>query len=64
MGFFPEGSGEKMTELDRRVSIISLFNNPFGIIVKDGLKLNLYIEELVKRFCSSHDDLMKEIIMA
>lgn len=51
MGFFPEGSGEKMTDLDRRVSTIYLFNNPSDIIVKDGLKLSLYMEELVKRFC-------------
>lgn len=36
-----------MTNLDRRVSRISLCNDPFDIIKQDGLKLSLYTEEFV-----------------
>lgn len=36
-----------MTNLDRRMSRISLFNNTLGIIKEDGLKLTLYTEKLV-----------------
>lgn len=50
MDFFSEGSGELMIDLVRRVSRISLFIEPFGIIVEDGFKLTLYTEKLAKRF--------------
>lgn len=39
MGFFPEGSGEKMMDLNRGMRRICFSDDPFGIIVEDGLKL-------------------------
>lgn len=40
MGFLPEVNGEKMTNLDKRMSRNS-FNDTLGI-EEDGLKLNIY----------------------